>query len=72
MQTKMVDIMKLKTINRSDIEKEQMVCVYCGNEVDDDDYMGCCGESSDHFERGYFMKDGNLWTESEVSIDEEN
>jgi hypothetical protein len=41
------------------------VCPYCMNERDRDSYMGCCGESSAHFETAYIIND-ELVLESEL------
>lgn len=52
--------------------KDITFCVYCGSSQSADS-MGCCGESSQHFETGYIETDAQgreigdeILTESEV------
>ena len=59
----------MKQIKRSQIETEELVCPYCMSEVSQDD-MGCCGESSCHFETAYIVGD-NAYLHSEVELIED-
>lgn len=54
-----------QTINRSQIETEELVCPYCMNQVSYSKH-GCCGESSCHFETAYIVGDEAI-LKSEVS-----
>jgi hypothetical protein len=47
------------------IEDEILVCPYCGTGVSEES-LGCCGESSAHFETAYEY-DGDIVLESEVT-----
>lgn len=53
-------------VNRESIEDESLFCPYCGDEVSYSS-LGCCGESSAHFETGYLV-DGEILLESEIEI----
>lgn len=51
----------------SQIETEILVCPYCMDEVSQDE-IGCCGESSAHFEAAYVTTQLETYLESEVEI----
>lgn len=51
----------------ADIIEEITVCPYC-METRSQESLGCCGESSCHFERAYVTKDLECYLESEVEI----
>jgi hypothetical protein len=53
-------------LKESEIEAKILVCPYCGDERSQDD-MGCCGESSAHYETAYMVQD-DMYLESEVEI----
>jgi len=53
-------------IKESQIEAEGLFCPYCFSEKKASDIQ-CCGESCEHFERGYVIND-NIILESEVEI----
>ena len=55
----------MRTIKESEIVEEFLACPYCGGEASIDD-LGCCGESSGHFQQAYELKDGDVVMESEV------
>lgn len=61
--------MAKKVITRDQIEEELYVCPYCMSDVRPDQ-LGCCGESSCHFETAYLV-DGEALLESEVTIRDE-
>lgn len=56
----------LKKLKVSQIETEILVCPYCMSEVSQNK-MGCCGESSAHFEMAYVAQD-ETFLESEVEL----
>jgi len=56
----------MKQLKESQIEAELLVCPYCMSEVSQDD-IGCCGESSCHFETGYATED-EIYLESQIEI----
>lgn len=53
-------------VTEDQIENEYLVCPYCMNTVSWSK-IGCCGESSDHFEKA-FEVDGELYLDSEIQI----
>jgi len=55
------------TVNESEIEDEVLVCPYCMGEVSSD-VLGCCGESSTHFEIAYILTNGEIYLDSEIVI----
>jgi hypothetical protein len=54
-------------IKESEIVDERTVCPYCMNDVNQEG-IGCCGESRDHFERAYITKDGEAHLVSECEV----
>lgn len=56
----------MKQVKISDIEDELLVCPYCMTEVSIDD-LGCCGESSAHFETAYLIED-ELYLKREIEV----
>jgi hypothetical protein len=56
----------MKTVNRSEIESEELVCPYCMDTVSFE-RTGCCGESRAHFARAYIVQD-EAFLESELCI----
>jgi hypothetical protein len=57
------------TIKESDIKEEVYVCPYCMEDAGDK--IGCCGESSCHFEHAIVTKDDECFLLSEIVIKEE-
>jgi len=53
-------------INESDIVDTVTLCPYCMSEPKSD--LGCCGESSAHFDKAYITKDDEYYLTSEVEI----
>lgn len=58
--------MNKKQVKEIAIEDELLVCPYCMTEVSIDG-LGCCGESSAHFETAYLIED-ELYLKQEVEI----
>jgi len=56
----------MKQLKLSEIEDTVLVCPYCMNEVYQD-AIGCCGESSCHFETAYISQ-AEILLESEVLV----
>jgi hypothetical protein len=56
------------TIKRSEILREFDACPYCMNDAVD--FMGCCGESADHYELAYETID-DVYLDHEVEIEED-
>lgn len=55
----------MKRVSYWDIEDEVTICPYCGSEQYS--ALGCCGESSDHFETAYVYQ-GETYTADEIEI----
>lgn len=62
----MSKVYQYRTIKESEIEKEETVCPYCG---DQKKHFTCCGEN--HFEKAYHLKNGDVLLESEVYVQED-
>ena len=58
----------MKTLNYNNIMQEILVCPYCMNPVSDM-LVGCCGESSGHFEVCYITHKDEWYLASEVRFD---
>lgn len=60
--------MRKKKIKLSEIKDEVLVCPYCMCDVDPD-WLGCCGESRDHFSNAYVVGDDyECYLEHEVEV----
>ncbi len=55
----------MKQLNYYDVEKVN-VCPYCGNIVQIEPHMGCCGEV--HSETVYLTEDGETYPLDEVEL----
>ena len=61
--------LRMKQISESEISSRYLACPYCGSgPKQEDDWYGCCGESSDHFEQMIETLDGEVLVASEVVV----
>ena len=56
------------SIKRSEIEEQEKICPYCMTQPTSMQ-EGCCGESSDHWQLAYGVKDRSDWILAE-EVDE--
>ena len=56
----------MKQITKDMIEDKYTVCPYCMSQVSSEK-LGCCGESSAHFEDAYEIE-GEVYLSSEIKI----